>query len=195
MGFCRNCGKELPDESAFCNVCGTAVSSPAPKAESAPTTDLVPTATTISEEQEFLDLTHRLLRWERTAWSIAGKAFLIVGIVFAALFSLLGFIMFAVGDYVTETLGVVYLLYGVLFGSMFIALGIVNRKAADKIPFYMNNLYTDFRYTYDRCGSVGMLVFSVILGAISPIFFIINFARMKANSKLIQQIIEHQQQI
>jgi len=187
MGFCRNCGNELTEGAAFCNTCGTPAA--------APSTDLAPTATTISEEQEFLDLTHRLLRWERTAWSIAGKAFLIVGIVFAALFFFLGIIMLAVGDYVTEALGVVYLVYSILFGSMFIALGIVNRKAADKIPFYMNNLYTDFRYTYDRCGSVGMLVFSVILGAISPIFFIINFARMKANSKLIQQIIEHQQQI
>lgn len=186
MGFCHQCGKELAEGSAFCGSCGAQMP--------VQTTALVAPADSFSEEQEFLDLTHRLLRWERKAWSIAGKAFLIFGIIFAALFFLLGIIMLAVGDYVTEALGVVYLVYSILFGSMFIGLGIVSRKAADKIPFYLNNLYTDFRYTYDRCGSVGMLVFNVILGAVSPIFFIINFVRMKANSALIQKILAHQQQ-
>ncbi len=186
MSFCRNCGKELTEGAAFCNACGAQVQ--------VQTTTLVAPVDSFSEEQEFLDLTHRLLRWERKAWSIAGKAFLIFGIIFAALFFLLGIIMLAAGDYVTETLGVIYLWYALFFGGTFIGIGIVNRKAADKIPFYLNSLYTDFRYAHDRCGNVGMLVFNAILGTISPIFFIINFVRMKANRALIQQILARQQQ-
>ena len=50
-----------------------------------------------------------------------------------------------------------------------------------------------FVYSIKRNGWKA-LVFNVILGTVSPIFFIINFVRMKANSKLIQQILAHQQQ-
>lgn len=185
MRFCQHCGKELHSDAAFCSSCGAKAA--------APDAALVATDDSLAEEQEFLDMTHRLLRWERMSWSIAGKAYLIIGIVFAALFAILGIAFLAMEDVFGGVFGAIYLLYSLIFGSMFIVLGIVNRKAADKIPFYMNNIYTDFRYAHDRCGSVGMLVFNVILGTVSPIFFIINFVRMKVNRKLIRKILDRQQ--
>lgn len=187
MAYCQHCGKELVTGSVFCSYCGTPIA-PAPVVPAPSPAD------TLAEEQEFLDWTHRLLRWERKAWSIAGKVFFILGIVFAALFAILSIIFLALGEEFGFALGFVYFWYAIAFGGMFVALGIVNKKAADKIPFYLNNLYTDFRYAYDRCGNVGMLVFCALLGTVSPVFFIINFVRMKANRKLIERIIARQNQ-
>lgn len=185
MAYCENCGKELSEGTGFCSACG--------KATGPAATPVAPAYNAVAEEQEFLDMTHRLLRWERKAWSICGKVWMITGIIFAALFAFLGLALVAIGEELGMVLGTVYLLYAVLFGGMFIGLGIVNKKAADKIPFYLDNLYTNFRLAYDRCGSVGMLVFNAILGTVSPIFFIINFARMKSNRALIAQILARQQ--
>lgn len=192
MAFCSRCGNELNPGAAFCSTCG-APQAQQPNYQPQPTT-LVPTVNPQTEEQEFLDTTHRLLRWEKKAWHIAGKVFLIMGIVFAALFCLLSIVFALAGDYEMEALAVVYFLYSIIYGAMFIALGIVSQKAEAKIPQYLDTLYTNFRLTYDRCGSVGMLIFNVILGAISPIFFIINFVRMKTNKDLIMRIMARQQQ-
>lgn len=193
MAFCYRCGNGLVEGSAFCNACGAPQAQQQAAYQPQPTT-LVPTVDPQAEEQEFLELTHRLLRWERKAWSIAGKVYLITGIIFAALFFLIGIAFVAAGDYVLEAMGVIYLLYSIIFGGMFVAFGIVNQKAADKIPFYIENLYVDFHYAADRCGSVGMLVFSAIFGDVARIFFIINFVRMKANKAVINRIIARQQQ-
>ena len=190
MAYCEQCGKELISGSGFCSFCGAPT---AARPADQPFTPPAP-VDTHSEEQEFLDWTHRLLRWERKAWSISGKVYLVLGIIYAALFALLGVVFLALNDSFGAALGLVYLWYSILFGAMFIGLGIVNKKAADKIPFYLNNLYTDFRYAYDRCGNVGMLVFCALLGTVSPVFFIINFVRMKANRKLIERIIARQNQ-
>ena len=192
MAFCHRCGKELMEGSAFCNACG-APQAQQPNYQPQPTT-LVPTANPQAEEQEFLELTRRLLRWERKAWSICGKAWLITGIVFAVLFCLIGVAFVFSGDYVLEAMGIFYWLYGIFFGGNFVALGIINQKAADKIPFYLDKLDTDVRFAVDRCGSIGMLVFTVLFGTVSPVFFIINFVRMKSNKNVINRIIARQQQ-
>ena len=80
-----------------------------------------------------------------------------------------------------------------IFGGMFIALGIVSKKAAEKLPQYIDTVYTDLSLAYNRCGNVGMLIFNVLLGEVSPIFFIINFVRMKRNRAVIERILQNQQ--
>lgn len=190
MPYCNKCGKELIAGAAFCSGCGAAVEAKLPAAP-------VCTEETLKkEEYEFLETTHRLLRWERTAWSITSKVYLIVGIVFAALFlllSMIGLLAIAEGDTAFGSLyfGLCFT-YAIVFGGMMIAFGIVCKKACQKLPQYIDTVYTDFSLTYNRCGSVGMLVFNVIFGAVSPIFFIINFARMKANTAVIERIMQNQ---
>ncbi len=190
MKYCSSCGKELIEGAAFCANCGAPIAAPAPVAEPIA---VVGAPDLAQEEQEFLDMTHRLLRWERKAWSIAGKAAIIIGIVFAALFLLLSLAFMAIGDEMAFV-GGVYVFMGLIYGGMFIGLGIVSRIAADKTVQYLDSMYADFRPTLDRCGSIGMLIFNVLLGIVSPIFFIINFVRLKANRAVIERILARQQE-
>lgn len=185
MAFCTHCGKTLSDGANFCEGCGKAVYQEAPTHEVVPVT--VPAS---EEEQEFLTQTARLLRWERKAWSIAGKVYLILGIVFAAFFGLMA-IIFAGIDEVSFFTGI-FLVYSLIFGGMFIAIGIVNRKAADRIVYYQERFDRDFKATYKRCDSVGMIIFCYFFNQISMVFYIINFVRMKCNKALIRQIIDKQ---
>lgn len=143
----------------------------------------------IQEEKKFLEDTHKFLRWEKKAWSIAGKVMLIVGIVFAALFFLLGIILAA-----TESAapGIMMFVYAVIYGVMFIAIGIVNLKAADKIPQYTDTLYKDFRAAYKRCTSIGMIVFNYFFNTIALVFFVINFVRLKSNRAMCDRIMTRQ---
>ena len=191
MGYCMKCGQEIIEGAAFCIGCGTPVEAKAPAAAEPAVAD----SKWEAEEREFLENTRRLLVWERTAWSIASKVFLIMGIVFAALFSLVFLVGIAAaidGDAFGGIALGMGLAYAIFFGGTFIALGIINKKASQKLPQYIDTVYTDFSLTYNRCGNVGMLVFSVILGVISPIFFIINFVRMKTNRALIEKIMSIQ---
>ena len=192
MRYCAKCGREIPEGAAFCSACGAPVETqiPAPAAPPAFNEEAY------RKECAFLETTHRLLRWEQNAWSIASKVFIIVGIVFAAffmLFFLIGLIVTAVGEsYGGGIFMVIGFAYALIFGGTFIALGIVSKKAGKKLPQYIDTVYTDFSLTYKRCGSVGMLIFSIIFGAVSPIFFIINFVRMKANRATIERIMKNQ---
>ena len=190
MRYCTKCGREIPEGAAFCAGCGAPVQTPTPPAAPVYNQELY------QKECEFLENTHRLLRWEQKAWSIASKVFIIVGLVFAALFMLLFlaglFVALAGEDFDGGMIMVISFTYALIFGGMFIALGIVSKKAGQKLPQYIDTVYTDFSLTYKRCGSVGMLIFSIIFGAVSPIFFIINFVRMKANRATIERIMKNQ---
>lgn len=214
MSFCSNCGKEILGDAKFCGACGTAVPEKkveeAPVVESAPVVEAAPVAYSpvmvaepvvqtvnddylIKEEQDFLDLTHNLLRWERKSWSICKKVYLIVGIVFAALFGLIG----TIG--LVESLegyggagAFIGFMYAIVYGGMFIGMSIVHGKAADKIPLYTSTLYDDFTYANNRCGNVGMMVFTIIFGGVHTIFFIVNFVRIKSSSHIIARILARQ---
>jgi len=180
MKICNNCGKNLTDDARFCGYCGADFSSPTGS-------PIYNDDVNISEEQEFMDLTHRLLRWERKAWSITGKVFIIMGIVFAAMFMFFAIIFLALDD--MAVLSGMYFVFSLVYGGLFIGLGIVNKIAADKTVPYLNSFYNDPLTTFTRCGSIGMLVFSFLCGAVSPIFFLINFIRIKSSRRIINRII------
>ena len=196
MRYCVNCGKELNENAAFCVACGT----PVPAEETAPIAPVVAEPAVVceaanQEEVEFLENTHRLLRWEMKAWSIAGRVLTIMGIVLAAIYALLfviGFGMLLSGDEEGLVLIALSATYSVFICGMLIAFGIISRKAAGKIPQYLDSLYTDLSLAYNRCGSIGMLIFTAIFGIVSPVFFIINFVRMKANRDVIERILRNQ---
>lgn len=182
MAFCANCGSKIPEGGMFCVECGTPVAAVAPVA---------PVASNAAEEQEFLDVTHRLLRWEQKAWKIAGIVFTIVGAAFAAIFSLVALIGVMLGED-GEFFTMFFFLYAILYGGIFLALGFINTKAAGKIPAYLSRMYTDFKFAEDRCGSVGMMVFTIFFNEVALVFFIINFVRMKSNKPLIERIVAKQ---
>ena len=216
MSFCSNCGKENLDGAAFCGACGTAVPErkveEAPVVEATPVVESAPVADTpvmvaqpvvqtvnddylLKEEQDFLDLTHNLLRWERKSWSIFSKFYLIFGIIYAALFgfiAFIGLIAAANGDSEAIAATVAGILYAIMLGGMFIVLGIVYKKAADKILLYTSTLYDDFTYANNRCGNVGMMVFTIIFGGVHTVFFIVNFVRIKSSSHIIARILARQ---
>ncbi len=198
MSYCVKCGNKLEIGAAFCTECGAPVEKENPVANGC---DEVPVQSPFfneefdREEREFLDNTHKLLRWELKAWSIASKVWIIMGIIYAVMFSIYAIIGIAMSasDYF---LGGFFIGFGtvaaILGGGMFIGLGIVSRKASEKLPQYIDTVYTDFSISYKRCGNIGMLIFNVLLGVVSPIFFIINFVRMKANRNVIERIMKNQ---
>lgn len=207
MRYCSFCGQPLVPGSAFCHQCGAALKTVVPEAEETPVVEevvvetpvcepVVPVAApkesdAIAEEKEFLEQTHRLLRWERKAWSITGKVMLIMGIVFAALFFLLGVVYLALGEELI-VFSAVFFVYALVFGVMIIAIGIVNLKAAGKIPQYTDTLYKDFRAANQRCNSIGMIVLCYFFNTIALVFFVINFVRMKTNKPMIDRILTRQ---
>lgn len=225
MRYCSRCGNELSVGASFCHCCGASLKNLVPEADetpiSAPVVEPVvesvfeePAAEPVAEEtapvvipqhnreelkeeKEFLDLTHRLLRWERKAWSISGKVYLIVGIVLAAYFCLFGLI-FTITGLATDTpeaavIGlVVAIAYGLIIGGMIAAMGIVSLKVAGKIPQYTDTLYKNFSATHKRCNSVGMIVLCAIVNTIPLPFYLINFIRMKRHQKLADRILTRQ---
>ena len=185
MFYCANCGREITEGADFCTVCGAPVK----------LTPVVMSEELRTEESAFLETSHRLLRWEHKAWSITSKVYIAVGIVFTALFLLFALLLatLAPGGASYNLTEIVFsVIYGIVYGTMFTVAGIICKKACGKITQYTNTVYTDFSLTYNRCGSVGMLVFTAIFGTVPSVFFIINFARMKANKALIEQIIMNQ---
>ena len=184
--YCVKCGNEIKENVKFCAVCGQRVENDK-KAEPVSTQATQSFEDEIKEEQAFLDETHRYLRWEKKAWSIFGNVFMILGTVFVALFLFIGLIAA-----IAESAGmfIIMLVYGGVYGAIFLVPGIIAKKAAARIDFYLESMYTDFETTRARCESVGMIVFCAILNQIALIFYVINFARMKSCKKVISRINE-----
>ena len=124
-------------------------------------------------------MTNNLLRWECKAWSICGRVFTIMGIVFASVFGGLGFAGFFgaadLGNMYEAKLMLVLFFYALTFGGLILTIGIIQRKVANKMPIYLDTLYDDFTYANNRCGNVGMMVFTIIFGGVHTVFFIVNF--------------------
>lgn len=169
MKTCFNCGNQIPEGYQFCPHCGTAAQAP----------------DYIAEEQQFLDDTHRFLRYERIPWKIYGIVFTILGGVFAFLGLLLTIAMVAAADaFLGGLMGGVYF----FCGALFVAVGIVNFKLVPKIDFYLERVYTDPKTVFARTESIGMIVFCAFFNEIALIFYIINFVRMKTNKNVVERI-------
>ena len=201
MSYCIKCGKEIQEGAAFCIACGAPVEKEIPmvieeKENSANPIDPVGFNEQLDkEEREFLENTHNLLRWELKAWSISSKVLTILGIILGAFFliyALVGIIMSAAGVFGGGVLVGVGFTYSIFIGGSCLGLGIVAKKVVEKMPMYVDTVYTDFSLAYNRCGNIGMLVFVALLGVVSPVFFIINFVRMKANRDVIERIMKNQ---
>ena len=195
MRFCTNCGNGIVEGQKFCPFCGASMAFNSGNA-SAPAV-VNSEENLLREEQEFLDITHRILRWEHKAWKIEGKVFTILGAVFAGLFLLIAFIgMLSVNsfgyDAGGEAIMFVGLLYAVIYGGIFLVVGIVQLKAAKRIPFYLKRMYYEFDLVNNRCGSIGMIIFCGFFSGVAVVFYIINFARIKANKNVIERILTRQ---
>lgn len=213
MAFCTSCGKEILEGATFCVHCGTAVTADTPAAPIAAEPPVAPVAPVApeapaaqeipvmpaytAEEQEFLTWTYRLMTWERKARHIEGKVYLIMGIVFAVCFFLMALIfdtpVSSEFQMVGEMMSAIFITYSIIYGGMIVALGIIQKVAVKKLDPYIAGFDADCQPALTRCGSVGMLVFSIIFGAVSMVFFLINFIRIKANGRLIEQIKARQQ--
>lgn len=176
MNTCKQCNAPLPENARYCNICGYPVSEEA----------------ALREEQEFLNTTHRLLRWEQKAWRICGNVMLAVGAFFAAFYAMFGMIFLLSGDSFGAGLFTVFFIYAQIFGGIFIAVGIIGKLSAKKIPPYLDTMHMNFEATVFRSGSIGMLVFAAFFGEVAFIFFLINFIRLKSNPQLVQRIINRQ---
>ena len=182
MSFCSTCGTEIAEDAVFCTNCGATVAENDEHNK--------------KEEQDFLDQTYRLMRWEAKAWRISGTVFIIVGIVYAALMFLVGIGSgFAVGTDSVEggiAMATTMIVEALVFGFTFGGIGIVSLIAANRIPNYFEGFYTDFTPALDRCGSIGMLVFTALFNEIALIFFLINFIRIKSSRRTIDRILARQ---
>ncbi len=174
MKYCMNCGKELADGIHFCDSCGAAVD-------------------THSLEQEYLNNTHRFLRYERLAWKIYG----IVWICIVALLALATGILFialaaAVASGSEPEILLIPMVYLIMYLIIFVPVAIANLVMPKKLDYYLKTLYTDIRPAQKRISEVGMIVYAAFFNEIALIFVIINFARAKSNRALADRIAQNQ---
>ena len=186
MFYCPFCGKSLKTEDRFCDRCGKSVEAEAIQARAA-------------EEQAFLDQTHRILKYERTALRIVGILYL----VFGGIFLLFG------GLTVAGLSNLVFdpdtLTYVAALGSGLAALllflcaltllpaGIVNLVAAAKIAPLMQGLYADIRSAQGHFESVGWIVLEFFFNPFALILLVINLLRIKAEKSVVKRITQNQQ--
>lgn len=185
MKYCVKCGNAMAEEAAFCTACGApaAVAAPAPAQETPGTDD------GLAKEKEFLDTYHRLFRYERLAWKIAGIVLLILSLLFIGLGML--FLLLALVSRGAALIVPAVML--VLYGLLFLPAAILNLKMVPKAQYYMDILYTDVRPVITRCSSIGMFILAGFFNEIALIFIIINFVRTKANREMLQRVTVRQQ--
>ena len=206
---CPYCGRELSDTSRFCSGCGApqqpvqyqqTAQPQQPEYTQASVQPQVPMVLTprpqVSDEEtkQFVETTRRLLRWEAKAWKITGIVALVIAIVYAAIFFLFGGIFMLVdpGYEEFEILAAAFFAYGFYFLILLAPIAIAGFISASKISYYLNVIDYDMQTVVNRCGSIGMLVVSILFSSVPFVFFLINFVRMKANKDVIKEIIQQQ---
>lgn len=181
MKYCAQCGKELQDDVQFCAYCGASSHTE---------------AADFTEEKDFLDKTHRFLKYERIGWNVLGIISLVL-VGFFLLFTLLilagasGMIIDADAEaaFGMGLMSVMMVFYSILF----VPLAVVGLVCASRVKRYMNEMYTDIRATADRCNSIGMIVLCAFFNEIALAFYIVNFVRFKKNKQIVERIIQRQQ--
>lgn len=181
MKYCSYCGKEMKGEENFCSNCGRNV---------AGNTGYVSPE---QEEQEVLDWFYRLIKWERLAWKIQWIYMMIFTIVYCLILSIPLIIVSGLESGETEFPATVMMLIFVSIVLMItLPFVIVNHVMFKKREALMYTVYDDVEQAYNTYNSPGCIVISVIFGVASPVFTIINFARVKAKKEVFQRIINKQ---
>lgn len=190
MGFCTECGKENIQEAVFCAFCGKEL-----KYRSEIVSDTEPCNTQKQtpdfdiEEQEFLDTTLRVLRWERKALHICTKIFRITGIIFTVFcgFCTMNCIKYPEYSILTGR----WLSYTVV-AAIVLASSIVQQITENKVLKLCDSLYTDFSPTVKRNGDITSLILSLLFCSVGFAFFVMNFISVKSNNQLISKILKKQ---
>ena len=159
MKYCVNCSSVLDDNAHFCHVCGAGCDA----------------SCDIAEEKEFLEKTDNLLKIERILWKVEA----IVMLVLACIYTVVGIAVSMIGP------GIIIVIVALL---TFLPLSIIAFKAAARISWYRERIYDDPISVLDRTGSIGILVFALILSGYAAIPVIINFSRTKACGEITQRI-------
>ena len=184
MKYCTKCGKELSENSKFCNACGTAVNN-ITTAPQAPKTDEELRA----EEQALLNKFSIALKHERLAWKIYGIVWVIITAYIIAFGLIMGIFTGAAAAatggeaFVASLFFLIYL----FIGLMFLPIAIINLSMKNKLEKYREKLYTDCT---DGIGhfSVGSIVFCAFFNGVALVFNIVYFIMAKNNAAVIERI-------
>ena len=179
MSFCTYCGSQLENNCNFCQSCGK------------PTNNIQNNAYT-DEEKKCLDDFAGFLKWERFFYKLSGIIFLIGTIAlgsFGLFFLLVTSVTYSEHDYYATSFSLFFLSYMYLFLALiYLPVVIINFSLKNRTKKYMDIVRTDIKAVEERCGSVAMIVVSVIFNGPAAIFVIINVVRTKTNKNLIDSI-------
>lgn len=162
-------------------------------------------ATTAEERQSLLDKMRSKLRGEHALWLIAAilSIVLLVSLLFGFITSFVYFVLddpysdeYYDSEYddvsVSEIVFVV-MMYGAIVGEyVFIPTAVFGFIMASRSRKCLKTLYRDCSYTYRRCSSVSVIVFSIIFNPLTLIFTIPLFRLARSKSDLLKEIAEIQ---
>lgn len=180
MNFCTYCGSKLENNCNFCQSCGK------------PINNIQKTNKYTAEEEKCLDDFKGFLNWERFFYKLVGILFLVCTIAsgsFGLFF--LSVTSVAFSEYNNLAMYVPSFFVCILFlfiTLIYLPLVIINFSLKNRTERYMDIVRTDIKAVEERCGSVAMIVVSVIFNGPAAIFVIINFVRTKTNKNLIDSI-------
>lgn len=182
MKYCSYCGQQLNDNDEFCKNCG---------GKAANNSNCISPE---QEEKEVLDWFYRLIKWERLAWKIQWIYMMIFTIVYCLILSIPLIIVSGLesGESGTVPAAVMMLIFVSIVLMITLPFVIVNHVMFKKREALMYTVYDDVEQAYNTYNSPGCIVISVIFGVASPVFTIINFARVKAKKEVFQRIINKQ---
>ena len=116
--FCKKCGKEIPDDSAFCPKCGAQVNMAQPSGENS---SFVYYANQAKQEVKKYNI------WAIVGFAVAAVSFFLPGFftLITGISALVMSIYAAKQIKVTGEKGNVFAILGIIFGSLFILYGIL----------------------------------------------------------------------
>lgn len=194
MPFCPKCGKGLPTDAGFCPSCGCSFEENFVNETAYSTQESCPPVAPAqysdggaARRQQLLDNFYLRLKWERKAWSIAGKVFTIMGAAITGISLLLFIIGFAnMGEVLIASFSMAFSYF--FMGTTYLGIGIVNLILKGKVSKYMEGLYHDCGPAIKRGESIGMIVFNAIFNTIALVFYVINFITIKEHREDFEEI-------